>query len=110
MIVPREYIAIRQAADRVAEIFGGSELATNARRDFRGIDGRSWDTVVDARGLTFDLEWKRSGSLGIVGPAIRWITTARSRLPPGVIPLLAVPHMGDAALRHCEQAVVPWLD
>ena len=110
MIVPREHIAIRHVADRIAEIFGGSELAVDTRNDFRGVDGRNWDAVVDARGLTFIVEWKRSGSLGIVGPAIRRITMARSHLPPDVIPLLAVPYMGDAARQHCERADVPWLD
>lgn len=110
MNVPREKIAIGLVADRLAEIFGSSELSANTGAGGRGLHEQGWDEVVEAYGLTFAVEWKRSGGLGIVAHSIRRMETARLRLPPGVIPLLAVPYMGDAAREHCEQSDVPWLD
>ena len=110
MQIPRESIAIRQAADRLAEIFGVPELAEDTHIAVRSNDGRQWDAVFAARGLSFVLEWKRSGSLGHVAAVIRTLETAKHGLPHEVIPLLAVPYMGEAAQKLCAQAELPWLD
>ena len=110
MQVPREPIAIRQAADRLAEIFGASELAEDTQIAVPGIDGRHWDAVFAARGISFVLEWKRSGSLGRVAAAIGQLEIAKRSMPHEVTPLLAVPHMSEAAQERCAQADLPWLD
>ena len=111
MKIPRETIAIQQAADRLAEILGVTELGEDTRIAVRSNDGRRlWDAVLNARGLSFVLEWKRSGSLGHVAAAIRQLEMAKSSLPHEVIPLLAVPYMGEAAQDRCAQADLPWLD
>ena len=110
MRIPRESTAIRQAADRLAEIFGVPELADDTHTAVRSDDGRQWDAVFAARGLSFVLEWKRSGALGHVAAVIRQLEMAKRSFPHEVIPLLAVPYMGEAAQERCTQADLPWLD
>ena len=105
MQIPREPIAIRQAADRLAEIFDVPRLAVGADNS-----GRRCDAVLSVNGLAFALEWKRSGSLGHVAAAVRQLEMAQSSLPDETIPLLAVPYMGEAARERCAQAGLPWLD
>lgn len=110
MQIPRETLAIQQAAARLADIFGVSDLAENAKFGVRTNDGREWDAVFLIRGHSFVLEWKRSGSLGHVVDAIHQLGIAQSSFPQEVIPLLAVPYMGEAAQKRCVQAELPWLD
>ncbi|MCY4623945.1 MAG: hypothetical protein OXC99_02955 [Chloroflexi bacterium] len=68
----------------------------------------------DGRGMacghTFALEWKRSGSLGHVAPAIHELQARGRRLPRRVIPVLSVPYMGEAARARCAEAGLSWLD
>ena len=104
MQIPRASIAIRQAAVRLAEIFGVSELAE------RSDDGGQWDAVFAVRGLSFVLEWKSSGSPGHVASAIRTLERAKHSFPHELIPLLSVPYMGEAAQELCARAELPWLD
>ncbi len=110
MKIPREAPAIRQAAECLADIFGASELAEDTGFEVRTNDGLKWDAVFSIRGHSFVLEWRRSGSLGPVADAIRRLRMAQSSFPHEVIPLLAVPYMGEAAQKRCEQAELPWLD
>lgn len=110
MKVPRETLAIRQAAERLADILGTPELAEDTKFEVRTNDGHRWDAVFSIRGHSFVLEWKRSGSLGPVANAIRQLRMAQRSFPHEVIPLLAVPYMGEAAQKRCAQAELPWLD
>ena len=61
-------------------------------------------------GLSFVLEWKSAGAPGHVAAAIRTLARAKHSFPHEVIPLLAVPYMGEAAQALCERAELPWLD
>ena len=110
MQIPHEAIAIRQVADRLVEIFGVPELAEDTHIAVRSNDGRQWDALFAARDLSFVLEWKRSGSPGHVAAAIRQLEMAKHSFPHEVIPLLAVPYMGEAAQELCAQAELLWLD
>ena len=110
MQIPRESIAIRQTAYRLAEILGVSDRAVRTTIAVHGNDGRQWDAVITAGGHSYVLEWKRAGALSHVAAAIRQLATAKHSLSHDVIPLLAVPHMGSAAQEHCESANVSWLD
>ena len=110
MQIPRETLAIQQAAERLADIFGISDLADYAKLGVRTNDGSEWDAVFSIRGHSFVLEWKRSGSLGHVADAIHQLGMAQSSFPHEVVPLLAVPYMGEAAQKRCAQAELPWLD
>ena len=110
MQVPREHIAIRQAADRLAEIFEVPGHAVSRCIDAPCANGGSWDALLSVGAHTFALEWKRSGSLNQVALAIHHMTEARDGLPDGVIPLLAVPYMGEPARERCAQTGLLWLD
>ena len=103
-------MAIRQAADRLAEIFEVPGHAISSCFDAPYVNGRIWDAVFYVGAHSFILEWKRSGSLNHVALAIHQIREARDDLPDGAIPLLAVPYMGDTARERCAQAGVAWLD
>ena len=103
-------MAVRQAVDRLTEIFEASSTAGNVRFEVPTDDGRRWDAVFTVGNQSFVLEWNRSGSLGQVTAAIHQLDTAKSSFPYEVIPLLAVPYMGEAARERCAQAGLPWLD
>ena len=110
MRIPREPIAIRQAADRLTEILGVPDVADGARVEIRGNDRRRRDAVVAAGAFSFVLEWKRSGSVGHVAAAIRELEPAGRSIPRSAVPLLAVPYMGEPAQELCVEAGLPWLD
>ena len=110
MQVPREPLAIRQATERLAEILGVPGLAEDAGLQVRASHRYTWDAILRVRGHWFILEWKRSGSVSAAAGAIRFFEMARSSLPHEGIPLLAVPHMGEAAQELCALAGLAWLD
>lgn len=110
MQIPRETIAIRQAAYRLAEILGVPDVAVRTNLSIRSSDSRQRDALIYARGHSFVLEWKGSGSLSHVVAAIHRLARARLSFSHDVIPLLAVPYMGRAAQEHCAKANVSWLD
>ena len=110
MRVPREHIAIRQVADRLAEIFEVPGHAVSRCFEAPYVNGQNWDAVFSAAPHSFAVEWKRSGSLNQVALAIHQMGEARDSFPDGVIPLLAVPYMGEPARERCAQAGLPWLD
>ena len=110
MKIPRESVAIRLVTERLVEIFGVSEVAEDINIGVRSDDGHQWDAVFAGRGLSFVLEWRRSGSPSHVAAAIRTLETAKHSFPHEVIPLLAVPYMGEAAQELCMRAELPWLD
>lgn len=110
MTVPRKSIAIRQAAERLGEIFGACNPAQDSHIAEHGGDGRQWGAVFAAGGLSFALAWKRSGAVGHVATAIRQLEMLRHSLPQEAVPLLAVPYMGEAAQELCARAELPWLD
>ncbi len=81
MQIPREAMAIRQVAERLAEILNASSPIENIQVPVRTDDGHMWDAVFTVRGLSFVAEWKRSGSLGHVTSAIRKLETGRHSFP-----------------------------
>ena len=103
-------MAIRQASGRLAEIFEVPGHAVSRCQEVPSSDGRVWDAVFSVGAHSFALEWKRSGSLNQVALAIHEMSEARDDLPDGVIPLLAVPYMGDPGRERCAQSGIPWLD
>ena len=110
MQIPREPSAIRQAAERLATILE-TPVETNAPIDaVSGIDIGRWDAVLTWQGRTFGLEWKRSGSLAPVVAAIQDLQSARDGMEEEIIPILAVPFMGETAGKRCADAGQSWLD
>ncbi len=110
MKIPRESVAIRMVVERLAEIFDVSELAEGINIGVRNDDGFEWDAVFTARGLSFVVEWKSSGSPRHVAGAIRILERAKHSFPDEAVPLLVVPYMGEAAQKLCARADLPWLD
>ena len=110
MQIPLEPIAIRQAATRLAELLGAADRVKDARFEVTTDDSRVWDAVLAVRGSHFVLEWKRSGSIGQTAAGIEQLKTAKYSFPDKVIPVLAVPYMGEAAQELCAGAELSWLD
>ena len=110
MQIPHHDIGVKLALERLAEIFEVPELPKDTEFDVQTDDGRGWDAVSPIGGHFFAMEWRRSGSVGIVAGDTQQLKFPRSCFLHKVIPLLAVPHMGEAAKEHCAQAQKNWLD
>ena len=109
MRVPTGHQTTRLATERLAEIFRATAQVVDPSF---GIDFgyKRWDAVVTAGGNTFVVECKSSGSLSQIAMAVHQLVQAHEHFPDPVIPLLAVPYMGESARAHCEQNSVAWLD
>ena len=109
MRVPTGHQTTRLATERLAEIFRATGQVVDPSF---GIDFgyKRWDAVVTAGGNTFVVECKSSGSLSQIAMAVHQLVQAHEHFPDPVIPLLAVPYMGESARAHCEQNGVAWLD
>ena len=110
MRIPPENTGVMLALERLAEIFEVPELPKDTEFDVQTDDGRAWDAVSPIGGHVFAIEWRRSGSVGFVAGATHQLKFFPSRFSHEVIPLLAVPHMGEAAKEHCALAQINWLD
>jgi ribosomal protein S28E/S33 len=68
------------------------------------------DLLVSAGGFKFAIEWKASGHAADVAMAAHSLRRYAGHAKEKVIPLLAVPYMGEVVRRLCEDAQVSWLD
>lgn len=66
--------------------------------------------VVAAAGQTFIVEWTKSASAAPVAAATKKAAQYVKALRKRAIPLVAVPFMGEAGRRVCEDARVAWFD
>lgn len=110
MYIPHGAVAVRQAEKRLTEIFEVSKPAEGIHVVERSGDDRQWEAGAAGNGLAFAVAWKRSGSPGHVATAIRRLEAFKGRFGYEVIPVLAVPYMGEAAQALCAQAELFWLD
>ena len=71
------------------------------------------DLLWRAEDVTFAVEWKAAGYAANVGSAVRHLARLKggkgTRRRP-VVPLVAVPFMGETGQRLCAEAGVSWLD
>ena len=109
MRVPTGHQITRLAARRLAEIFDATGQVINANVEINAGHGR-WDALVTAGDHTFVVECKSSGSLGPVSMAVNQLSQSPHLFSGPVIPLLAVPYMGETARAYCEEKGVAWLD
>ena len=109
MRVPTGHQITRLAAQRLAEIFDATGQVVDPSVEIKGGQGQ-WDALVAAGEHTFVLECKNSGSLGPVSMAVSQLFQAPRHFPGPVVPLLAVPYMGETARAYCEKNGVAWLD
>ena len=101
------------AMERLDQIFRATGQAVNfdvVPNTGTGGQHWRWDTVLIAGGHRFVVECKSSGSLSHVAMAVSELAEAPNHSPEPVIPLLAVPYMGETARAHCEKHNVAWLD
>ena len=110
MNIPREAAAIQQAVDRLERIFEFPQQDGSAGVELAHGGDSNWDAVLTVMGQRFALSWKRSGSLAHVSAAFSEMRVAQHSLPQEVIPLLAVPYMGEAGQELCAREGLSWLD
>lgn len=73
------------------------------------------DLVLEVPGAVLPVEWKAVGDAANVGSAIRQLREAakgwgKGRAARAVVPIVAVPFMGETGRRLCSEAAVSWLD
>ncbi len=68
------------------------------------------DFVVSAAGQTFVVEFRKSTGAAPVAAALKDLQKLARRFPRHVVPILAVPFMGEVGRRLCEEAGVGWID
>lgn len=68
------------------------------------------DAVIRVGAHAFLVEWKASGDVGGVSAGLRRLASAREGSRARRIALLAVPFMGEAGRRICDESEVSWLD
>lgn len=76
------------------------------------LGGLQADLLLQIAGVTFAVEWKAVGDAAQVGSGLRQLQALRKAIPGqrAVVPLLAVPFMGETGRRLCEEASISWLD
>ena len=107
MRIPDEYLAISQTAKRLEELLG-SLYESSTFGEYIG-DFPS-DAVVYAGPYTFLMEYKRSGGIAQVKFMVQLLKEVITESGCPLIPLISVPHMGDAGRDYCEESGVAWLD
>jgi hypothetical protein len=71
------------------------------------------DLLLESPDATFVIEWKAVGDAANVGSALRQLTglgKSRGRRSRRVVPIVAVPFMGETGRRLCDEAGVSWID
>lgn len=68
------------------------------------------DLVAAVAGRTFVVEFRQSTGAAPVAAAAAQVRGLARRCGQRVVPLLAVPYMGDAGRRACQEAGVGWVD
>ena len=81
-----------------------------AELEVRADDPSGADLVVAAAGQTFVVEINKSTGAAPIAAASKKVLGLAKRLRRRVIPLLAVPFMGEVGRRLCGEAGVAWMD
>ena len=97
---------VSQVSAALARLLDIEPKAVSARSN----GGASADVVVAADGKTFVVEWTKTASAAPVAAATKKAAQYAKELRKRAIPLVAVPFMGEAGRRVCEEARVAWLD
>jgi hypothetical protein len=76
----------------------------------RGTQEGAADLVVEQGSVRLAVELKGAGDSAAVGTAIAAAKVGASRIGPKVLPVVAVPYMGDVGKKLCADAGVSWFD
>ncbi len=68
------------------------------------------ECVFEAAGLAFVVQVRISTGAAPIAAALKKVTESAQRLRRRVVPLLAVPFMGEVGRRLCDEAGVGWVD
>ncbi|MDQ7783685.1 MAG: type IV toxin-antitoxin system AbiEi family antitoxin [Desulfomonilaceae bacterium] len=68
------------------------------------------DRVLRAGSLVFVVEWKGSGRSAAISAAMEQVRNRAKGIDGVVVPLVAVPFMGEVGRRRCADAGVSWMD
>jgi len=79
-------------------------------RSSRGTQEGAADLVVEQGSVRMAVELKGAGDSAAVGTAIVAAKNGASRIGPKVLPVVAVPYMGDVGKKLCADAGVSWFD
>ena len=97
MKVPSRCKAMQRIAERLADLAGPGESSRT-------------DGVIHAGPFTFAVTWKGAGAAGPVAMAIEQVRRFAKEIGGHVIPLVAVPFMGETGRERCAEAGLAWLD
>src|SRR3990172_6473600 len=102
--------------DEVASILRGLLGVKQEPRKHLALDGSRADLVFQAPRVAFFVEWKAVGDAANVGSAVRQLKEfergwrGMGRRSRAVVPIVAVPFMGETGRRLCAEANVSWVD
>ena len=69
------------------------------------------DLLIQGPDVAFAVEWKPVGDAANVGAALRQLSRFMERRPSKkLVPVVAVPYMGETGRRLCAEAGVSWID
>jgi hypothetical protein len=68
------------------------------------------DLVISAAGHTFVVEFKKTNTAAILSATAKDVKEGGKRLGRRVIPLIAVPFMGEVGHRLCKEEDISWID
>ncbi len=87
-----------------------AELVNVDQREVRLRGGAHVDGVVEAGPFAFVVDWKSSGRAAAVAASIKQVRDLAAQLGGDVVPLVAVPFMGESGRERCADAHVAWMD
>ncbi len=107
MKVPAHQKAMQQIAEQVTELVNVDPNKVHWEETKGASDA---DGVLSAGPFTFVVEWKGAGGAGPVAAAIEQVLRSAKHMDRVIVPLVAVPFMGNAGRERCAEAEVAWLD
>ncbi|MCB9506257.1 MAG: MarR family transcriptional regulator [Myxococcales bacterium] len=107
MKTPTGKHALRLVSDRLAELLDVDPDAVDVRSSSAGADGAARIAVA---GFEFAVHWRTSGVAATVDSAAALAVERAGDAGEQVMPLVAVPFMGDVGRERCAAAGAAWLD
>ncbi len=101
----------KEALRKIVNLIKEWTAAENGEVDFHPAEkGFEIDLIQRAGDWVFAVEYKRSGAAQFVIGAIEKLNKNIGKIDGNIIPVVAVPFMGETGRRLCEEKKVSWLD
>jgi hypothetical protein len=100
-------VSLEKVERALRDLLGGVGLQLRSQGTLDGVD-----LVLRGGGVTFAVEWKAMGDAANVGSAVRQLSRLGREQGRGkaVVPLVAVPFMGETGRQLCAEAGLSWID